>query len=161
MPATGPGAATVSLRGLGPERTLLLVNGRRLSPSGVRGAPVAPDLNLIPAAMIDRIEILTDGASSIYGADAVAGVANIILRTEFEGIELNAFGTQPEQSGGEETLISLMGGTSNDRASFMMAAEYFNRETIFAGDRTQGRPYSRRSSSGRRQQKRLERKRPS
>ena len=54
VPATGPGAATVSLRGLGAERTLLLVNGRRLSPSGVRGAPVAPDLNLIPAAMIDR-----------------------------------------------------------------------------------------------------------
>lgn len=136
VPATGPGAATVSLRGLGPERTLLLVNGRRLSPSGVRGAPVAPDLNLIPAAMIDRIEILTDGASSIYGADAVAGVANIILRTEFEGIEINAFGTQPEQSGGEETLISLVGGTSNDVASFMLAAEYFNRETIFARDRT-------------------------
>ena len=136
VPASGPGAATVSLRGLGAERTLLLVNGRRLSPSGVRGAPVAPDLNLIPAAMIDRIEILTDGASSIYGADAVAGVANIILRTEFEGIELNAFGTQPEQSGGEETLISLVGGASNDRGSFMLAAEYFNRETIFAGDRT-------------------------
>jgi iron complex outermembrane receptor protein len=86
--------------------------------------------------MIDRIEILTDGASSIYGADAVAGVANIILRTEFEGIELNAFGTAPEQGGGEETLISLMGGASNDRSSFMLAAEYFNRETIFAGDRT-------------------------
>ncbi|HSG98237.1 MAG TPA: TonB-dependent receptor [Woeseiaceae bacterium] len=136
VPATGPGAASVSLRGLGAERTLLLVNGRRLSPSGVRGAPVAPDLNLIPAAMIDRIEILTDGASSIYGADAVAGVANIILRTEFEGIELNAFGTAPEQGGGEETLISLMGGASNDRSSFMLAAEYFNRETIFAGDRT-------------------------
>lgn len=136
VPATGPGAATVSLRGLGAERTLLLVNGRRLSPSGVRGAPVAPDLNLIPAAMIDRIEILTDGASSIYGADAVAGVANIILRTEFDGIELNAFGTQPEQSGGEETLISLVGGVSNDRGNFMLAAEYFNRETIFAGDRT-------------------------
>ena len=136
VPSTGPGAATVSLRGLGAERTLLLVNGRRLSPSGVRGAPVAPDLNLIPAGMIDRIEILTDGASSIYGADAVAGVANIILRTEFEGVELNAFGSQPEQSGGEETLISLVAGTKSDSGSFMIAAEYFNRETIFAGDRT-------------------------
>ena len=136
VPSSGPGAATVSLRGLGAERTLMLVNGRRLSPSGVRGAPVAPDLNLIPAGMIDRIEILTDGASSIYGADAVAGVANIILRQEFEGIELNAFGTQPEQSGGEETLISLVAGTTSDSGSFMIAAEYFNRETIFAGDRT-------------------------
>jgi iron complex outermembrane receptor protein len=136
VPANGPGAASVALRGLGAERTLLLVNGRRLSPSGVRGAPVAPDLNLIPAAMIDRIEILTDGASSIYGADAVAGVANIILRQDFEGIEVSAFGTATDQGGGEETLISMMGGASSDRSSFMVAAEYFNRETIFARDRT-------------------------
>jgi len=134
--ASGPGSATVSLRGLGPERTLLLVNGRRLSPSGVRGAPVAPDLNLIPSAMIDRIEILTDGASSIYGADAVAGVANIILRSDFEGIELRAFGTAPEQSGGEESLISFIGGASNDRSNFTVSAEYFNREHIYARDRT-------------------------
>jgi iron complex outermembrane receptor protein len=136
VPASGPGSATVSLRGLGPERTLLLVNGRRLSPSGVRGAPVAPDLNLIPSAMIDRIEILTDGASSIYGADAVAGVANIILRSEFEGIELRAFGAAPEQSGGEESLISFIGGASNDRSNFTVSAEYFNREHIYARDRT-------------------------
>lgn len=136
VPANGPGAASVSLRALGAERTLLLVNGRRLAPSGVRGAPVAPDLNLIPAAMIDRIEILTDGASSIYGADAVAGVANIILRQDFEGIELNAFGTATDQGGGEESLISIMGGASSDRGSFMLAAEYFNRKTIFARDRT-------------------------
>jgi iron complex outermembrane receptor protein len=136
VPASGPGSATVSLRGLGAERTLLLVNGRRLSPSGVRGAPVAPDLNLIPSSMIDRIEILTDGASSIYGADAVAGVANIILRKEFEGIELRAFGTSPEQSGGEETLISFIGGASNDNSNFTVAAEYFNRDHIMASDRT-------------------------
>ncbi|MGI9270640.1 MAG: TonB-dependent receptor domain-containing protein [Woeseiaceae bacterium] len=136
VPASGPGSATVSLRGLGAERTLLLVNGRRLSPSGVRGAPVAPDLNLIPSAMIDRIEILTDGASSIYGADAVAGVANIILRSEFEGIELRGFGTSPEQSGGEESLVSFIGGASNDRSNFTVAAEYFNRDRIMARDRT-------------------------
>lgn len=136
VPASGPGSATVSLRGLGAERTLLLVNGRRLSPSGVRGAPVAPDLNLIPSAMIDRIEILTDGASSIYGADAVAGVANIILRSEFEGIDLRVFGTNTEQSGGEEGLISFIGGASNDRSNFTVAAEYFNRNHIFARQRT-------------------------
>lgn len=135
VPASGPGSATVALRGLGPERTLLLINGRRLSPSGVRGAPVAPDLNLVPSAMIDRIEILTDGASSIYGADAVAGVANIILRTDFEGVELRGFGTSTEQSGGEEGLFSLIGGAKTDRASFMVAAEYFNRDHIFARDR--------------------------
>src|SRR5210317_2253426 len=136
VPASGPGSATVSLRGLGPERTLMLINGRRLPPSGVRGAPVAPDLNLIPSAMIDRIEILTDGASSIYGADAVAGVANIILRQEFEGIEVRGFTTAPEQSGGEESLVSFIGGASNDRSNFTVAAEYFNRDHIFARERT-------------------------
>jgi iron complex outermembrane receptor protein len=136
VPASGPGAATVALRGLGPERTLMLINGRRLSPSGVRGAPIAPDLNLIPTAMVDRIEILTDGASSIYGADAVAGVVNIILRDGFEGIELRAFGTSTDQSGGEEGLISLVMGGTTDNASFMVSAEYFNRTRILLGDRT-------------------------
>ncbi|MDH4071743.1 MAG: TonB-dependent receptor, partial [Gammaproteobacteria bacterium] len=136
VPASGPGSATVALRGLGPERTLMLVNGRRLAPSGVRGAPVAPDLNLIPSAMIDRIEILTDGASSIYGADAVAGVVNILLRDNFEGMELRGFTSVPVEGGGEETLLSIIGGASNDRGNFTVSAEYFNRETIFARDRS-------------------------
>ena len=136
VPASGPGSATVALRGLGPERTLLLVNGRRLSPSGVRGAPVAPDLNLIPSAMIDRIEILTDGASSIYGADAVAGVVNIILRDQFEGLEIRGFGTAPEHSGGAEQLISIIGGASNEVGNFTLAAEFFDRDHIFARNRT-------------------------
>jgi len=136
VPASGPGSATVGLRGLGAERTLLLVNGRRLAPSGVRGAPVAPDLNLIPSAMIDRIEILTDGASSIYGADAVAGVVNIILRKDFEGLEVRGFTSVPGQSGGEETLFSVIGGASNDRGNFTVAAEFFDRDHIFNRDRT-------------------------
>jgi len=135
VPASGPGSATVALRGLGPERTLMLINGRRLSPSGVRGAPIAPDLNLIPSAMIDRIEILTDGASSIYGADAVAGVVNIILREDFEGIEARGFATLPMESGGEEALFSLIGGASNDRSNFTVAAEFFDRQHVFARDR--------------------------
>ena len=136
VPASGPGSATVALRGLGPERTLMLLNGRRLAPSGVRGAPVAPDLNLIPSAMIDRIEILTDGASSIYGADAVAGVVNIILRKDFEGMELRGFTSVPGETGGEETLLSIIGGASNDRGNFTVAAEFFNREHVFTRDRS-------------------------
>lgn len=136
VPASGPGSATVALRGLGPERTLLLVNGRRLAPSGVRGAPVAPDLNLIPSAMIDRIEILTDGASSIYGADAVAGVVNIILRDDFEGFEIRGFGTANEHDGGNEALLSIVGGASNDNGNFTVAAEYFDRDHIFTRNRS-------------------------
>jgi iron complex outermembrane recepter protein len=80
------GTATVDLRGLGPKRTLVLVNGKRLQPANI-AAPTA-DLNTIPVAMIDRVEVLTGGASAVYGADAVAGVVNFIYRKNFEGVEL-------------------------------------------------------------------------
>lgn len=82
------GTATVNLRGLGSVRTLVLVNGRRLMPGDPR-SPVA-DINFIPAMAVDRIDVLTGGASSVYGADAVAGVVNFIMDTDFEGIRLDA-----------------------------------------------------------------------
>lgn len=135
VPATGLGGNAVALRGLGPERTLLMVNGRRLAPSGVRGAPVAPDLNLIPGSLIDRVEILTDGASSIYGADAVAGVANVILRSDVDGLEFTTFATFPERSGGEIFQFGMVGGASNDRGNFTVALEYYNRNAVIVGDR--------------------------
>ena len=136
VPETGVGGSSIALRGLGPEATLVLVNGRRLSPSGVRGAPVAPDLNLIPNTMIERVEILTDGASSIYGADAVAGVANIILRNDFEGFEVSGNFTFPEEEGGEVTQFGFIGGAANADSSFTVALEYFDREPVIAGDRS-------------------------
>jgi outer membrane receptor protein involved in Fe transport len=82
------GIATLDLRGLGPERTLVLVNGRRMAP----GTPTtsASDINMIPAALIERVDVLTGGASSVYGADAVAGVVNFVLDTDFEGFKINA-----------------------------------------------------------------------
>ena len=82
------GTATLNLRGLGSERTLVLVNGRRLAP----GTPStsAADINMIPAALIERVDVLTGGASSVYGADAVAGVVNFVLDTDFEGFKINA-----------------------------------------------------------------------
>lgn len=82
------GTATLNLRGLGAERTLVLVNGRRLAP----GTPStsAADINMIPAALIERVDVLTGGASSVYGADAVAGVVNFVLDTDFEGFKINA-----------------------------------------------------------------------
>jgi iron complex outermembrane receptor protein len=82
------GTATVNLRGLGSRRTLVLVNGRRLMPGDPR-SPV-PDINFIPALAVDRIDVLTGGASSVYGADAVSGVVNFIMDTDFEGIRLDA-----------------------------------------------------------------------
>ncbi len=83
------GTSTVDLRGLGPQRTLVLINGRRFQPSSIvnGGAPLA-DLNTIPIALVERVEVLTGGASAVYGADAVAGVVNFIMRKDFEGVEM-------------------------------------------------------------------------
>ena len=122
----GPGSATASLRGLNPGRTLVLVNGRRLAPAGVRGAPSAPDLNLIPGSLIERVDVLLDGASSVYGSDAVAGVVNYQLQREFEGIQLDAFATVPELPGnaGHQEVFSLKTGLSNDKGFLTFAAEH-------------------------------------
>src|SRR3546814_17826103 len=78
----GSGAQTISLRGLGAERTLVLLNGRRAGPAGTRGAVSAFDLNVLPQQIMQRVDILKDGASSIYGSDAVAGVVNLIRSEE-------------------------------------------------------------------------------
>ena len=83
------GTATVNLRGLGPQRTLVLVNGRRLGPGAPDGRNYA-DINQVPAALIDKIDVLTGGASAVYGADAVAGVVNFVLKTKFEGVQVDA-----------------------------------------------------------------------
>jgi len=83
------GTATVNLRNLGSDRTLVLVNGRRL-PAGSPRGPVAPDLNQIPSSLIERVEVLTGGASAVYGSDAVAGVVNFIMKDNFEGVQLDA-----------------------------------------------------------------------
>ena len=82
------GTASVNLRGLGPNRTLVLVNGRRLGPGQGTGTNVS-DINEVPAALIERVDILTGGASSVYGADAVAGVVNFVLNTHFEGVKID------------------------------------------------------------------------
>lgn len=89
-PEGGVGSSNINLRGLGPERTLILLNGRRLGFAGVRGAPAQPDINLLPISAVDTVEITTEGASAIYGADAVAGVVNVLLRDDFEGFEFKA-----------------------------------------------------------------------
>jgi outer membrane receptor protein involved in Fe transport len=84
------GTATVNLRNLGSERTLVLIDGKRLMPGDPTSGEVAPDLNFIPTALVDRIEIVTGGASSVYGSDAIAGAVNFILKHEFKGLQLDA-----------------------------------------------------------------------
>lgn len=122
----GPGSATASLRGLNPGRSLVLINGRRLAPAGVRGAPSAPDLNLIPGTLIERVDVLLDGASSVYGSDAIAGVVNYQLQREFDGIEIDAFATVPELPGnaGHQEVFSMKTGVSNDKGFVTFAAEH-------------------------------------
>lgn len=130
----GQGVNTLSLRGLGASRTLTLINGRRAGPAGTRGGVSAFDLNVIPLAAIERIEILKDGASSIYGSDAVAGVVNIYTK-KGNGGSIDAYIQQPNQSGGEETRLSATWGRTGNRGSFRITADYNKSDALSFGDR--------------------------
>lgn len=132
--AGGPGANTLSLRGVGASRTLILLNGRRIAPSGTRGNVGAPDLNVVPNAMIDRFEVLTGGASSIYGSDAVAGVVNISTRRDINGIFLEAQQNVPEIGNGTTGRISAVFGHTGERFKIAGSFEYYNRQGVTLGD---------------------------
>ncbi|KAG1447211.1 hypothetical protein G6F57_017127 [Rhizopus arrhizus] len=127
----GDGSAGVSLRNLGAERTLVLVNGRRWT-TGLDGSV---DLNTIPTAMIERIDILKDGASTIYGSDAIAGVVNIITKQNFDGAEVNAYKGQYSDGDGEREAYDFTLGTVPARASITVGASYVNEKSVMAGDR--------------------------
>ncbi len=120
----GPGATQVSFRGLDPERTLVLINGRRMAPAGVGGAPTTPDLTLIPTILIDRVENLFDGASSVYGSDAIAGVSNVILRRDFDGFQIDADAALPLQGGGEQYTVAASWGMTGDNGFIGIGVEY-------------------------------------
>ena len=134
-PDGGAGSSNIDLRGLGTPRTLVLVNGRRLGVAGVRGAPSQPDIGLIPLGLVERIDVVTEGASAIYGADAVAGVVNVILKNEFEGLEISGAVQRPEHGGGDVDQFSAILGTSGDRARIMAGIEYYNRSGVFGRQR--------------------------
>ncbi len=129
----GNGESNVDLRNLGPNRTLVLVNGRRWV--GGTGLGGAVDLNSIPTAAVERIEVLKDGASVIYGSDAIAGVVNVILRDEFEGAEANAYVGQFDKGDGTRQAYDFTIGTVADRFSAMMGVAYVKEEPVMAGDR--------------------------
>jgi iron complex outermembrane receptor protein len=121
----GPGASTLSLRGLGTGRTLLLMNGRRIGPGGVEGAPTAPDLNLLPGSLIERYDVLLDGASSVYGSDAVGGVTNVILRTDFDGWEAEIYAKKNKHQPGsvDDRTFNVTYGVNSDRWFLGFGAE--------------------------------------
>ena len=125
----GYGTAQVNLRGLGIKRTLVLLNGRRLVAGGT-GANSSPDLNMIPVAAIARIDVLKDGASAIYGADAVAGVVNIVTRTDFEGFGVGARYGITERGDGADFTADLTWGIRNDRGGLSAAVTYQKTEAV-------------------------------
>jgi iron complex outermembrane receptor protein len=131
----GPGANTLGLRGLGPTRTLILLNGRRVAPAGSRGAVGSADLNVLPNSIVDRIEILKDGASSIYGSDAVAGVINIITKTKVDGVSFEAQHNSTDGGGGDQRRYSIMFGTTGERSHFSGSYEYYTRNDLSLRDR--------------------------
>ncbi|MGZ6022241.1 MAG: TonB-dependent receptor plug domain-containing protein, partial [Rhizomicrobium sp.] len=119
----GVGLSTISVRGLGAPRTLVLIDGQRLVPIFV-GSTSTPDLNSVPISMIDRVEVLRDGASSVYGADAVGGVVNLITKKDFEGLQLNVDGGTSQHGGGDQYSFSGTLGVNTDRANVTINATY-------------------------------------
>jgi iron complex outermembrane receptor protein len=143
------GVATVNLRGLGEGATLLLINGRRVNPSGASIDTNVTDLSTIPLAAVERIEILKAGASALYGADAVGGVVNIITRKNFNGFRIAADGQTTSRFDQSDFTGSGAFGASNERSRVMIAGSYFRRSELVASERdwtkgsyisTQGQP---------------------
>lgn len=128
------GRAQIDLRGLGAGRNLVLINGRRAMGSTGGGTV---DVNTIPTALIDRVEVITGGAATAYGADAVAGVVNFIMKKNFKGIELDAQHRETERNDGVETSASMtMGGEfDGGRGSAVISLGYFDRKPIYKGAR--------------------------
>jgi len=130
----GGGQATVSIHNLGGDRTLVLLNGRRL----IGEAGGAVDLNMIPLAMIDRVEVLTDGASALYGSDAVAGVVNFITRTNSTTKNISVSASVPTESGGKERNASISGGfgdLDSDGFNVMLGLSFDKRDSLTAAQR--------------------------
>ena len=123
------GQATINLKGVGSTRTLVLLDGRRMPRSPVT-ANQANDLNIIPLAAVDRIEILSDSASAIYGSDALAGVINIIMRKDYDGVQLTGSMSRPTRDGADVDGGGLTVGGSTNRGRFLFSASFRNKQHI-------------------------------
>jgi iron complex outermembrane recepter protein len=130
-----PGSSSLSLRGLGSNRNLVLIDGRRAMPVN---ASMTIDINTIPSAMVERVETITGGASSVYGADAVAGVVNFILKKNFEGVDIDTrYGTTMDGGGDELRLTGLFGSNfSGSNGNVMLGFEYDSRGKVLQADRS-------------------------
>lgn len=131
----GTGTQSLDLRGLGANRTLVLLNGKRPGPAGVRGQVGAFDLNVIPSSILQRIEIVKDGSSSLYGSDAVAGVVNLITRKNIDKPEITISGQLPFLGEGERFTVAGATGWNFDNGSVVLAGEYYLHKPLRMGDR--------------------------
>ena len=134
----GAGAVEVSLRNVGSKRTLVLVDGKRwISGASASGVPTAVDLNTVPENMIERIEILQDGASAIYGSDAIGGVVNIITNSDFEGFRIDSqVGSYLSESDGESYEFSALWGGGSDTTHLVLSAGYVEERGIETASRS-------------------------
>ena len=132
-----PNASGLNLRGMGPNRTLLLVNGRRVAdyPLPYGGETNFSNYSNIPAAAVARVEVLTGGASAIYGSDAIAGVVNVILKTNYDGDEVRVRGGTSTEGGRDTWDLSWAGGKTGDNWSVTYALQYNKRDPLFGRDR--------------------------
>lgn len=128
--AGGEDFATIDLRGLGPARTLVLIDGERVPAASTTGVV---DLNTIPAGLLDRIEVVTGGASAVYGSDAIAGVVNFILKDDYEGAEIRGtIGGAEDGNGQQQNVDFLMGGNfANGKGNITTYGSWFNREGVY------------------------------
>ncbi len=136
----GAGSAQVDLRHLESKRVLVLVDGLRwVNESSASGVGSATDLNTIPIAIVERIDVLEDGASAIYGSDAISGVINIITRRKFDGAELTTYYGEYDEGDGETTKADVTIGGGGERFNAVFAASYVEQKTVFSKDRDQAR----------------------
>lgn len=122
----GTGATNISLRGLTADRTKILLNGR---------STILTDINAIPMNFVERVEILKDGASAIYGSDAIGGVVNFITRKDFEGVDASVQYGESERNDAQQRTVSFTMGTSSDKGRFMLGATWNDRDPVSSGDR--------------------------
>ena len=129
----GDGSATVTLRGLPASNTLVLLNGRRMNPDALSGSAV--DLNSLPLAMVERIEILKDGVSAIYGSDAVAGVVNVITKQPQDGLQISMYHGTSDENDLQTERFSLAFGGSGERWQASVGVDYYDQQGIDSADR--------------------------
>lgn len=127
---TAQGGAQVNLRGLGAERTLVLMDGRRM-PNNPAFGGASPNINNIPLALVERIEILREGASAIYGSDAIGGVINIITKSDHTGMQFSSQVDRPHNGKGDAVKAALAGGLTNDKGRLYFALEHYNKDIVY------------------------------